>query len=595
MVGPVLNQEMLLGRRRSQLKYLRWVYVVWLLAQLLVLAGSHWAPGFGVPKIPVRPAKILADFGAFYFMIFVIQHFILLVLVTPALAAGAITDEKASGTLQYLLTTNLTPGEIIADKFLSRLAQALFLLLPGLPLVCFLAVFGGADFGLFVELVAASILVGAGTAAASLLASVWCRHTRDAVLSLYSIGAAVVVVWWLFPAAGVYLAGLNPLPALDLYDPHTRPAHLLKMCLIWTGLTAACLGIASWRLRPAYVRFLQGGRPKKERWWRLRRLAPGHDPIRWKERHVEGIAPLAILRRLPAWLGFLLVFVATTYSCGNILLSSLPVGTSPAMLWSMIRKQDTLGVLDVLLHLTPASGSFYWQGFTVMLLAMLVVGVRCSGAVTSEREKGTWEALLLTPLDTRQLIRAKLWGVIGACLPYLAVFGAIAVPLAMLNSRGALLATLLWLGVTVVAMAYAGAAGLWCSVRSRNSWRSLLSTLAFCYLGGFVFAIPTLIAALILSLLIIPFLAIIELLTGAALMGNVNVVVDGLAIGVCLALTGLFLILAERLIATAEYRVNTLERTRHWSFTPLHRRQHDELHSEHAGSVDDLVPGVGPL
>ena len=590
MVGPVLYQEMLLGSRRSQLQHFRWIYVGWLLAQLLVLAGSHWAPDFLSWRDPASPAKVLADFGAFYFIVFVIQHFILLLLATPALAAGAVTDEKARGTLQYLLTTGLTPGEIIAGKFLGRLCQVLLLFLPGLPLVCFLSAFGGAELDLFAALVAASILVAAGTAAASLLASVWCRHTRDAVLGLYAIAVIVVAGWLLFPGLGTYLHGLNPLPAVDPYDPAGRLRHLLKMSLVWTALTAVCLALASWRLRPAYVRFLQGGRAKKARWWRVRRLSPGDDPIRWKERHVEGIAPLAILRRLPAWLGFLLVIAATTLHCVEILLNHLPTGTTPSMLWSMVRNQDVIRVLDVLVHLTPAGDSFYWQGFAVMLIATLVVGIRCSGAVTGEREKGTWDALLVTPLETRQLIRSKLWGVIGACLPYLGVFAGIALPMAALNGPGAFLSALLWLGVTVVAMAYAGAAGLWCSGRSRTSWRSLLSTLAFCYLGGFLFAVPTMLAALILSLLVIPFLAMIELATGSPLLGQMDVLLESFAVGICLALTGLFLILAERLIAMAEHRVNLVERTRLWTFEPMHSRARRQLFSgteaEYSGSVE---------
>src|SRR5262245_66316966 len=68
-----------------------------------------------------------------------------------------------------------------------------------------------------------------------------------------------------------------------------------------------------------------------------------------------------------------------------------------------------------------------------MLLASLLVGIRCSGAVSGEREKQTWEALLLTPLTSRQLIRGKLWGIMGASLIYVLAY---AVPALLLSLAG---------------------------------------------------------------------------------------------------------------------------------------------------------------
>ena len=40
-----------------------------------------------------------------------------------------------------------------------------------------------------------------------------------------------------------------------------------------------------------------------QRSWLTRRARVHGDPLRWKERHVEGVAPLALLRATPRWLG----------------------------------------------------------------------------------------------------------------------------------------------------------------------------------------------------------------------------------------------------------------------------------------------------
>src|SRR5262249_37939604 len=88
-----------------------------------------------------------------------------------------------------------------------------------------------------------------------------------------------------------------------------------------------------------------------------------------------------------------------------------------------------------------------------------------------------------------QLIRAKLWGIIGASYPYLAAY---AIP-ALLLGFVAGIAAFLWTAALLVgawlAMCFVGAAGLWCSVRSKGSWLSLLGTMFISYVGGWVLVV----------------------------------------------------------------------------------------------------------
>src|SRR5947209_16116918 len=153
-----------------------------------------------------------------------------------------------------------------------------------------------------------------------------------------------------------------------------------------------------------------------------------------------------------------------------------------------------------------------------MLLASLVVGVRCSGSITGEREKQTWEALLLTPMSAKSMIHGKLWGVMASSYWYLLAYGATAVLFAALGGVLALFWTVIWLSATVLAMYYIGAAGLYCSARSKNSWRSLLGTVVYGYLGGLcIFLVASPVTA-ILALVLILLLAIMDIFlkTGVA-------------------------------------------------------------------------------
>src|SRR5262249_29396603 len=147
-------------------------------------------------------------------------------------------------------------------------------------------------------------------------------------------------------------------------------------------------------------------------WWRgTRRLKVGDNPVPWKERYVEGLAPLPSLRRIPRWLAMLLIFAVTTAASVYILSLYVPPGFSSQKLAQHVGRlevDDRLRLIQPPHSPAPTpAGEFLLQSIIAMLLGSLVVGIRCSGAVSGERERQTWEALLLTPLTARQLIRGK--------------------------------------------------------------------------------------------------------------------------------------------------------------------------------------------
>src|SRR5260221_6955073 len=139
----------------------------------------------------------------------------------------------------------------------------------------------------------------------------------------------------------------------------------------------------------------------------------------WRERHVDGIALLEFMKIMPRWFALIAIALLTiTLEIALIAFgNSLQFGT--ALGWFM-----TLDFAAMSKGLDPprTSGAFFALGAIVLVLGCLVVGIRCSGAISGEREKQTWEALLLTPLATRQLIRIKLWGILGAAVPYVLAY-----------------------------------------------------------------------------------------------------------------------------------------------------------------------------
>ncbi|MGH7226628.1 MAG: hypothetical protein ACRELF_25715, partial [Gemmataceae bacterium] len=109
MVGAVLQQEWLLGSRRSRLHVFRWLYAGW----LILLVGYGFARHMHEDHVRVQALQVNGTttairyssapemVGQWFAETFVTQQMLLLLLATPAFVAGAITDEKRRGTLQY--------------------------------------------------------------------------------------------------------------------------------------------------------------------------------------------------------------------------------------------------------------------------------------------------------------------------------------------------------------------------------------------------------------------------------------------------------------------------------------------------------------
>ncbi|MCI0681018.1 MAG: ABC transporter permease [Gemmataceae bacterium] len=554
----VFRQEMLLAGRRQRTHALRWMYAGFVIVQLvpvLLLADSFsaWMAGGG--------------FSGFFERL-VIFHFGLIALLTPALAGGAITEEKTSGTLQYLLTAHLSAWEIVFGKLLARTYQLVLMSLAGLPLVCWFSGFGGVG-ALPLALLILSLAMILGLGAAAILASVWSRQTRQAVLAIYLLGLAVVAARALLTSPRLIglVDALNPLRALTL-DNGTLDWRRVGQCALgWTVLGFVCLVIAALRLRGAYLRQLRQVARTAWRWRPMRRPRLGNNPVAWREQHVVGIVPG--LGRWPRWLGCLAVAVLVTCSYSWFLQRALPANVN---LVDHVRHGRLAELRAAALRAGPGiTAVFFWHGCALLAVTSLVVALRASGSITSEREQATWASLLQTPLTTRSVIRGKYWGTIGACAPYLVTAGIVALVCSILigavgarfaASSGAIVWTLLWLSAAALTVPFVAAVGIWCSVRSRNSWSSLVSTLGLCYLTWIALCIPV-------ALVVVFLQGVLEILVGfiAWMIDNESLSLSWGALDLqWIAVGGSFLvaywILTQRLLIAAEKRVAKVDRNK---------------------------------
>jgi ABC-type transport system involved in multi-copper enzyme maturation permease subunit len=439
MLGPLFLLEWKYASRRSRHFRFRAIYSAVVALEFTVfLLGWFWRYLESAALHNIPPQSV-AELATTYLWLFSIQHCLLLLLVTPALAAGSVSDEKARGTFTVLLTTPLTAGEIVVGKCLGQAAQVLVLSLPAFPLIAFLQALCGVSPVAALAWIIDSVIVAMLLAALSLIACVWARNTTTAVLTVYAVLLAVIAGGWLLGFGDITQGLMLIDPMSDGHYGWSRPITVMA------ALTAICLLLAAWRLRPACA--AEGAPHSPARLWPwLDRPPVSNAPVRWKERYVGELGLLTFARKIPRW-------------------ASVGVALGLGLLAATFVPGD-----DML---------FLLHGVAMIGSVGLLVAVRSSGAICRERERQTWEGLLLTPLEPYDLIRGKLWGIVDSVTPYLVAYllvGTLAWSISN-GPRAALITALCWLACWPF-LYFQAANGLYHSAQATSSWQAMVRALA---------------------------------------------------------------------------------------------------------------------
>ena len=354
----------------------------------------------------------------------------LICLLTPVFMAGAIAQEANPRTWDILLTTPLNALQIVLGNLFGRLFFILALLFSTLPLFAVTQYFGGVPgksiFGSYAIAGTSSLLV----AAIAVTLSVTRTGGRRAVFWFY-----VSVVMWIFAtyAADVqlripialgaaaehttFLTPVNPFLALEVllqsnnYVPHNFTGievswltniwlaqPITTFCWLCIWLSVLMIGYSTIRLRaigakvgaiPWYRRMLGLAAPGAVE----RPARPvGTNPIAWRESVARGKTLTAIVAR---W-----GFIGLGVTIGLTL-----IGLYHGGVWTRASLQ--LAVTAVL------SGE-------IVIIALIALNMSAT-AVTREREDGTLDLILTTPLQPGPYLAGKLRGLIQYLLPLILV------------------------------------------------------------------------------------------------------------------------------------------------------------------------------
>ena len=209
-LGPVFAYEWLMTTRRWQLYALRAGFVGVILVGMMFVwqnVDRHRSPGQAVS------IQTLATYGESLYKTVVSIELTLVLLAAPAATAGAICLDKARGTLDHMLATDLSNAEIVLGKLGARLVPVLGLIACVLPIAALAGLLGGIDptalFGSFLTAIACAFL-GCSLA---LTLSVWGRKTHEVLMVTYLI----LILWLISPFVVMMVAyALQPSPSRSL-------------------------------------------------------------------------------------------------------------------------------------------------------------------------------------------------------------------------------------------------------------------------------------------------------------------------------------------------------------------------------------------
>jgi ABC-type transport system involved in multi-copper enzyme maturation permease subunit len=389
LLGPLAGPECSRASRRG---WVIWVRILPALAAGVVTFGVLWFWWMAQQIDPnYQPFDALR--GGLTFVEGMLLAFAM--LLSPAILAGSLAGEKERGSIGLLLTTRVNSAEIVLGRLAGGLSQIAMIELAALPSLLFFAALIGDDLASTLTLLLLPMGVAFGGAGIALAASAFSRRGRDALLFVYLIDVLFLLSPQLSVIGWTEARLISPFVPVEALCWKTVLWPALATSAIWVIMGGIGLALASWRLRPAC---LAEGNVEKSRKKKARRIGwvPPLDerPMLWKELYIERVGTLG---RAGRWIGGLLVLWMGMGS----------VGLAAYAAWGYLYEHDTSAVDWVIGQTSTMYGN---SAIFIGFLIQWAIGLRSAVTISSERERGTWDALLTSPLEGGEIIVGKLWG-----------------------------------------------------------------------------------------------------------------------------------------------------------------------------------------
>ena len=186
IANPVYKRETMVSARSFRLALVLLVFNG--ILALVALLNMYSA----LVQIRVTAEVQYASFLDLYMFVAVLE-FVMLVFIMPAITADSISGERERRTLDLMLSTKMTPSQIVLGKLMASLSTMVLLIISSFPILALVFVYGGVTMEdmamLLVCYVAAALFVGSlGVCCSALF-----RKSTFSTVVAYSLMAVVVV------------------------------------------------------------------------------------------------------------------------------------------------------------------------------------------------------------------------------------------------------------------------------------------------------------------------------------------------------------------------------------------------------------------
>lgn len=403
LIGPVFARELVTAPRRMRFYIAPAVYV----GGLLILSSTAWLLLTGTQQ--VRNVGDTARFGATLFQFLAPLQLVLAIFFSAVAAATAVAQEKDRRTLILLLLTNLSNTELVLGKLLASLLNVLLLLAAAVPFFMLTALLGGVSFHQILNVFAVTVISAIAAGSLGSTIALW-REKTFQTLALTALVLGILAAWEGLVAAGAihgswqgvplsrWIAGLSPWHAvLSAAKPHINTGHLP-----WFG-SAARLYFATAALFALVVNLIAIGlvrvwNPSRE----ARPRTEEADEFRTAETGVSVHAAPGRARRV--WDNPILWREVRTWAYGRKVLVV-------RLVYLALCAAAVLGIHATLTRNSSAQGSLPVVVAPFFILSLVLLNALAVTSITTERDLGALDLLLVTDLTPSEFILGKLWGV----------------------------------------------------------------------------------------------------------------------------------------------------------------------------------------
>ncbi len=464
--SPLFFWEALRGARKVNQYFPRLILPAVLLTMLII--------SFAEKEITQKTASYFAE-GVFN--LYITIQYLAVAFLTPLHVAGTIVDERQRGTLLLLLTTHLTPRDIVFGKMLGSTVPILAVMLAGMPVVALLQFFGGVDFVKVVWHTALALLMMLAFAMYAIRSSTQHATAGSALFFTYMKIVGGLFMFYILSALTVLIFWAS-FQSTFISTFRDYPLEWFLTLLVLYNLLVAYLfsyrgAIAAFQVQHRSKLLFTSERPV-ENISRARALGYVNELKQQKaERHVETVvegipseieAPLAAKPIKPAERPWLVpsidkirpVVWKLTYFPDRTDLLALVFVVAVTLLFAVF----LLAVMRYRPDHRSGRDSEFWLVRIPIFLFMGMVLLRSSAVLAEERMQKTLLTLLTLPMTYTQLVIDIAWGCVWRyrwlgllCLPPIIeamVFDSVAIVLVVgttLSQLVLLMMVSLWLSI----------------------------------------------------------------------------------------------------------------------------------------------------